>query len=102
MQQVIQLMLVVYFSHLSCHNMSISKQTREVFVQKINEKDSNYFELNNVSGSLTGVFHGIEIMSMSKGLLYYKATLSNLNTDGDKMSFTLADFVFSSKPFNDS
>lgn len=101
MFQFIHLVLLslLSFTHIECHNMNKSEQTKEVFVQKVDEKHNNYIELIKEGGSLKGLFYGVEVMSSAKEPLYYKSVLKDLEIEGDRIAFTLNTFLFSNETF---
>jgi hypothetical protein len=97
MTQLAQLILLLSFSQINCHSMDMSKSTKEVFVQKVNDTLNNYIELIKEGDSLKGVFYGVEIDPSLKEPLYYKADLQNLKIEGNNISFSLTSCLYSNR-----
>jgi hypothetical protein len=99
MLQFIQVIVLLCFSQIACTNMSLNEQTKEVFVQKVEDGLNNYIEFIKEGDSLKGVFYGVEAAPSSKKPIYYKSVLSDIKIEAGKMKFILSTFSFSSKSF---
>jgi hypothetical protein len=76
-----------------------NEQITELFMQKIDDIHYNYIELIKEGDSLKGFFYGIEVIQSSQVPLYYKTLLNDLKVKGNRVDFTINNFLFSNKPF---